>query len=398
MKIFNNIKLSKPSVIFLTLVTSQNFADKLTGPIFIIFLAEHNLSSTQIGILLGIATWVTGVLDFPTGNLSDIKGRKKSSILGFISFGIGLIIYGSGNKFWHFAIGQSMIGFGFAFVSGAIVAWYLDSLNSIGVENESKKVFALSNGISYFFNTLAGVCATLLLFCNLRLPFFVAGGTVCLAALVCSIFMEENYGEKDQKYLQFIKNTWNTFISNSQVKMFTLIQVVSGISFVYFVLSWQRYLTNLGLAKEYLGIIFAFMMLAISLTSFILARYIDDKNCPNFAITSMALMACAFFLMFLSKSIVYAVSSCILFQIALSIKMTSFTIWINNIIPRNSRAAILSTISTFENIGLTIMFALVGFLIDIVGLSTGFIFASTAALVSTLFFFKLKKSKQNLEM
>ncbi|AZR74376.1 hypothetical protein BBF96_13860 [Anoxybacter fermentans] len=218
---------------------------------------------------------MTSILDFPTGNISDLKGRKKTSLIGLLTFGIGLIIYGSGQKFWHFALALGMMGLGCAFISGAITAWYMSELELINKKEESKKVFALSNGFSYLLSAIAGIIATFLLIYSLRLPFWIAGTTACLVVIVCSLFMNENYGEKDVRYINFLNKTWNTFIKNKRIKLFTFIQIISDIGFIYFVLTWQPYLISFGLKPNWLGIMFTIMMISISITSFVLSRFIN---------------------------------------------------------------------------------------------------------------------------
>ena len=70
--------LSKPSRIYLLFEGAFNFADKIIVPIFVVFLQSFNLTPAQIGVLLSVSNWVTAFLDFPTGALSNLKGRGSA--------------------------------------------------------------------------------------------------------------------------------------------------------------------------------------------------------------------------------------------------------------------------------------------------------------------------------
>ncbi len=381
--------LSRHSKLYLLLKGGYNFADKLIGSNFVIFLKSHSLSSTQIGILLAVSSWVTSLLDFPTGNISDLQGRKKTSLFGLFIFGIGLIIYGSGSLFWHFLIALGLMGSGCAFISGALTAWYVDELKKDHLEKESAKVFALSNGVSYSLSAFAGLCATFLLFYSMRLPFLVGGIAACILAASCSFFMRENYGEQHEQYTEFLKNTLKVFAVSKKITLYTLMQITSGVGLIYFILSWQPYLLSYGLKKQWLGIMYTLMMLAIALTGFIIAKFITEHTVSLWVISGLLLMAIAFFVMYLSPNIYAAVASTVMFQVSLCIKMSASAAWINKNIESNRRASILSAISTFTNLTEAILFITTGSVIDSIGLKTGLLVPFITCIVGTLIFLKV---------
>ena len=81
LKLFNLSELHKSSFFYLILNTTYNFADKLIGPIFVVYLQGFGLSHFQIGLLMSISSWLTCLLDFPTGNISDLKLTQLERVL-----------------------------------------------------------------------------------------------------------------------------------------------------------------------------------------------------------------------------------------------------------------------------------------------------------------------------
>jgi len=59
-------------------------------PIWIVFY-EQRISISQISFLIGFQYLIQLVLELPTGALADLIGRKKTIILGYLSFSIGSI-------------------------------------------------------------------------------------------------------------------------------------------------------------------------------------------------------------------------------------------------------------------------------------------------------------------
>lgn len=77
----------------------------------------------QISHLFAIASITLLVFDFPSGNLSDIIGRKRCYAIGNIIWGIGIILFGMSKSFYFFALSIVVINIGVALNSGSISTW-----------------------------------------------------------------------------------------------------------------------------------------------------------------------------------------------------------------------------------------------------------------------------------
>ena len=93
------------------------------------FVVDAHLSASQI-VLLGTAMSATLVLsDIPTGVLADTIGRKWPLVIGHLFLAAGMIMTGVATAFPLLLVTQVLWGLGWAFLTGADVAWITDELN-----------------------------------------------------------------------------------------------------------------------------------------------------------------------------------------------------------------------------------------------------------------------------
>jgi MFS family permease len=104
----------------------NNLNDGLAWGIFPLFFAAHGLSLTQIGVLAGIYPAVWGLMQFPTGALSDRLGRKGMIVGGMILQGIaiGALPWLAGFGWWALTMG--VLGVGTALVYPTLLASIAD--------------------------------------------------------------------------------------------------------------------------------------------------------------------------------------------------------------------------------------------------------------------------------
>ncbi|MGS0973437.1 MAG: hypothetical protein ACVCEJ_09485 [Candidatus Izemoplasmataceae bacterium] len=86
-------------------------------------------------IFLGTALEVSVFLfEIPTGILADLKSRKLSIFIGLFIVSLGLFLETSTTTFWVIFLSQSLWGFGYTFISGALSAWVSDETRNEEIE------------------------------------------------------------------------------------------------------------------------------------------------------------------------------------------------------------------------------------------------------------------------
>src|SRR5688572_1435283 len=93
------------------------------------FVVDAHLSASQL-LLLGTVVAATMVLaDIPTGVWSDTLSRKWPIVIGHGFLGAGVVMTGAVTAFPLLVATQVLWGLGWAFSSGADVAWVTDELD-----------------------------------------------------------------------------------------------------------------------------------------------------------------------------------------------------------------------------------------------------------------------------
>jgi MFS family permease len=93
------------------------------------FVVDAHLSASQI-VLLGTVMSITLVLsDIPTGVWSDMSGRKWPLVIGHLFLAAGMAMTGVVTALPLIMITQVLWGLGWAFLTGADVAWVTDELD-----------------------------------------------------------------------------------------------------------------------------------------------------------------------------------------------------------------------------------------------------------------------------
>jgi len=78
--------------------------DKLFGTVYVAHMGLRGLTSFQIGQVLAISSIALSVLDFPSGNIADKYGRKRSLVLGFFIWSIGLLVFFQASNLFTFIL------------------------------------------------------------------------------------------------------------------------------------------------------------------------------------------------------------------------------------------------------------------------------------------------------
>ncbi|MFN2181639.1 MAG: MFS transporter [Candidatus Promineifilaceae bacterium] len=116
--------------VYFSITAMRWLATGLVLPIFVLFMQSRGLGLMQIGIIMGAYSVTVVLLELPTGGLADAVGRKKVSLLAnSIDILASIIIFFS-FSFWGFLLGMLFMGVSRALNSGALDAWYVDSLQA----------------------------------------------------------------------------------------------------------------------------------------------------------------------------------------------------------------------------------------------------------------------------
>ncbi len=151
-----------------------------------LFLLDAGLSISEVFVANAVFSAGMVLFEIPTGVIADTLGRRVSYLLSIVVLGATTVLYlmaaQANAGVGVFAAVSLVMGLGFTFYSGALEAWLVDALRSVGVNDDLDHVFARAaqvTGLAMLVGTTGGGFLGQL---DLAVPFVVR--SVLLVALL----------------------------------------------------------------------------------------------------------------------------------------------------------------------------------------------------------------------
>jgi len=148
---------------YLVLLLLHTLAASFIWGINTLFLLDAGLSNTQAFAANAFFTLGLVVFEIPTGVVADVRGRRFSYLLGTLTLTVATLLYlllwRISAPFWAWALVSAFLGLGFTFFSGAVQAWLVDALHANGYEGGLEAVFArgrIVEGVAMLGGSVAG--------------------------------------------------------------------------------------------------------------------------------------------------------------------------------------------------------------------------------------------------
>lgn len=145
-----------------------------------LFLLDAGLSISEVFIANAVFSAGMVIFEIPTGVVADTVGRRASYLLSIAVLGGTTLLYLVAARaeagVWVFAAVSVVMGLGFTFYSGALEAWLVDALRSVGMDGDLDHVFARSQqitGVAMLVGTTGGGFLGQI---DLGVPFVVRAG------------------------------------------------------------------------------------------------------------------------------------------------------------------------------------------------------------------------------
>lgn len=142
-----------------------------------LFLLDAGLTVSEV--FIANAAWSAGTVLFeiPTGVVADTIGRRASFLLSLGVLAVSTMAYVGlaeiGSGLLAFTLVSVLIGLGFTFYSGAMEAWLVDGVQTLGFEGEMDRVFGRAKVVSGAAMLIGTVGGGILGNVDLAVPFIV---------------------------------------------------------------------------------------------------------------------------------------------------------------------------------------------------------------------------------
>jgi MFS family permease len=354
---------------YLSIAGTTTLAQSLIWGVNTLFLLDVGLDIFEVMLVNAAFTVSQMFFEVPTGIVADTLGRRVSYLISMAIILASTVLYlwfgliGAGPV--PFALASVVLGLGFTFYTGAVDAWMVDALLSVGYEGRFEPIFArygMVFGVAMLLGTTAGGFLGQL---ELWVPYAVRALVLVPAFLIGLLWMPEmGFKPRPLKITRFgyetkrIARAGITFGLRDRVVRFVMIaSLIQGLFFFYGFYSWQRYFLDL-LGRDLVwvaGVIAALVGLTQILGNALVGpvtRRVPDRGVvlmAVFSVTTVAVIGAA-----LSGSFWIAVPLYLLATTAYGIYMPMKQGWINSRIPSEQRATIISLDALFNDGGNTL--------------------------------------------
>ena len=134
--------------VYTLLVFLYWFANALPLALLILLMQERGLSLLQISVLFGINALTVVLLEVPTGSLADIIGRKQVTIWAALLMMFGFGVFLTAFSFPMLLLGGMIYGASRALASGALDAWFVDTVQAHDPEIDLQPLFAKAGAMT----------------------------------------------------------------------------------------------------------------------------------------------------------------------------------------------------------------------------------------------------------
>ena len=239
------------------IAATTTLAQALIWGVNTLFLLSVGFDIFQVMLINAAYTVAQVVFEVPTGVVADTVGRRVSYLLAVGTILVSTLLYVgfglAGYGLWPFAAASALLGIGYTFYTGAVDAWMVDALQSVGYEGRLEPIFArygITFGIFMLIGTtLGGVLGQV----DLWIP-YVARAVILVPAFLLGLLVMRDLGFKARaltlgsfgRETRRIAREGVTYgLSNRVVRFIMFASLVQGVFFMYGFYSWQKYFLDL---------------------------------------------------------------------------------------------------------------------------------------------------------
>ncbi len=348
---------------------------QLWFPIWIIYLTEERgLTLAQV-TLIDIPFWLCIVLlQIPAAAIADRWGRRPTLIAGGLAFGAAVTAFGLATSFWFILLSYFIWGVAFALLNGTESAFLYDNLKGLGRENEYSKIY----GRGWAVQTGGAMAGTLIgapvaAATSLPFPIILSGGIAAMSAVAAFTFVEPPRlaREYPPTYGQIISESAGIVRRQPAVRyaiFFVGLVAVGSLAPIFF---FQPFLLEHDVGLGSVGVWQAPMRVAAIFGALAAARVILTLGERRTFLLMPATLIASFALLALWDS-VYAQVAFPLMNLVLIMSQPILTDYVNQRVPSEQRATVLSLTNLMRSAVLIPSAPLLGLLADNVSLQASF--------------------------
>lgn len=365
----------------------------LNSSVWVLYLGFKGMSLGQVGLLEGIFHIASFLFEVPTGAMADLIGRKRVLLLGRMLSIVSTILLLTSNNFFLFAISFILSAASYNLNSGSEEALVYDSMKEAGKDDDYITVngrlnflMEVSQGAASFLGGVLSDISYILTYSFQVLKDIASFFAGTMFEEPCCYEKEEILGVKEHAVVcyEILKN-------NRAVRMVLLYYPVvfsfHTLTFFY----GQQHFSNLGLSKTYIALLMLASGIVCSISA-LCAKSFDRIFKEKAKYIATLIIAVSIF-GFGFESIITSILCFLILNFANSLLYPISSNALNELIPSEQRATIISVNSMLFSMVMIVIFPIAGFLGDKFGLSR--IFQASGMLLITYMILFIRKKKKD---
>lgn len=341
--------------------------------ISVAFYNSNGLSYFEIMLLQSLYAIATAVMEIPSGMFSDMLGRKKTLMIGTVSF-IAAYSFGAiGTSVLPFALMQILAAIGQSCYSGTFLALMYEDINAdTSIDKSTNVIFANLQMINLISALSASIVSVFIVkYISMRVAYVI---TVFMYVItfVINLMLHEKKEKADIKrnysikaYIAIFTDSLQAISDSGFMQLF--IDMIMFACFANTLLYLEQpLLLDRNFPVTYFGLITVIITvsttIALKFVGFIEKRMKSlDRLLKIFTIFVIVMLLSNVFL----KNSGWVILTFIVLTIVVRIREIFIMTAVNKAISDNTRATVMSIVSAIEMIGLAVFSAVIGYCEDI---------------------------------
>lgn len=364
---------------------------ELVGPVLLVFFKDWGeLNQTQTQILQSWFTLWIFILEIPTGVYGDVKGKKKSVLLGYALMALGTIVYTITPNIYLFFFSEFILALGIAFISGSKEAWMYDISKRYNIEGKFREILATSTKLHMIGMIVAsGVFILVSKLLSVEQIFRISAIFQILAVILLGFFIQGTDGRKEESlkpnYLDTAKEGLKILRKSVNLKKLAIYTSLLGATSYFVIWLYQEALRVLSVPNSMFGVYRIALLVGEIVAIEIATRLLSKTKIQRATILIAVIVGIGFILGGIMRNILGTLFV-LFFAGGLGLQVsTLMSKEINEEIDSKQRATVLSFIGMLRRLVLTIFNPVIGILVDSKGVFISFAILGIISLLAILF-------------
>lgn len=335
-------------------------------PIATLYYQARGLDYVEINSLWAVVVGVMAVSELPSGLIADRIGRKWAIVLALALQLLGEIVFVVADGYGLFVLSAALGGVGFAFSSGCLESLMYDSLKSRNAAHRMQRTMGLNGAMAQ----LAGITGALVggyLAQDLTMDSYLYLITMTIVsvamALAISLFLTEPREMTDigaPTSLELLRSGIRLLRENRQLRRLVVLSILCNPLSAYLLTFYQPYLLGVGVAPGWLGpSLAAAFLLGAACSHF--AYRLEAWSGARWALLIATVLPGALYLLMALRVAPWLAAALFVATFgSASLQKPIFSDYINRHIESRNRTTVLSMISMFSGVYVSLMGLLTG--------------------------------------